>query len=145
MWAGAQSKQIMRADEFYDAGGYAEALPLYKDNLVTLEKEKLGDYLFKVAECYRRTGNARQASLWYAKAIMRECTNPKAHLYYANALLSDEKYDLAREEYEIYKKLMPNDPLGDNGLRSVELAALCRCSTPRPTITARCTARRTTG
>lgn len=124
MWAGAQSKQIMRADEFYDAGGYAEALPLYKDNLVTLEKEKLGDYLFKVAECYRRTGNARQASLWYAKAIMRECTNPKAHLYYANALLSDEKYDLAREEYEIYKKLMPNDPLGDNGLRSVELAAL---------------------
>lgn len=118
----AQSSKLQKANAFYEAGGYSEALPLYKENLETVPKEEMGDYLFKVAECYRRTGNVRQAELWYQKAIMRDCSNPKAHLYYAQALLTNERYDLAREEFEAYKKISPNDGLADNGLQSIELA-----------------------
>lgn len=117
-----QSAKIQKANAFFEAGGYSEALPLYKGNLETIPKEELGDYLFKVAECYRRTGNVRQSELWYQKAIMRDCSDPKAHLYYANALLSNENYDLAREEYEAYRKISPNDGLAENGLKSIDLA-----------------------
>lgn len=123
-----QSSKMLKGDEFYEAGGYSEALVLYRNNLETVPKDQLGDYLFKVAECYRRTGNVRQAELWYKKAIMRDCSDPRAHLYYAQALLTNESYDLAKEEFQAYKELSPNDGLGDNGLKSVELAMAWKAS-----------------
>ena len=118
----AQPAPIRKADEFYNAGGYYEAIALYKDNLVLLPKNELPAYLFRVAECYRKTGRPRQAELWYQKAILRECSEPKAYLYYANSLLSSENYDQAKENYEAYLKLQPNDKRAKMGLESCELA-----------------------
>ncbi len=86
--ASAQPAPIRKADAFYAAGGFYEALNLYKENLVLLSKEELPAYLFRVGECYRRTGKPRQAELWYQKAIYRERAEPKAILYNANSLLS---------------------------------------------------------
>ncbi len=118
----AQSRRLAKADELYEVGAYSQALPLYKENLVTVPKEDLGDYLFKVGECYRRTGDWRQAELWYQKAIMRNCKEVKARLYYADMLLMSERYDLARDAYRAYLELVPEDPLGKNGLASVDVA-----------------------
>lgn len=122
--AEGQSRKVMKADEFYEAGGWAEALRLYKEggNLQTVPKDQMGLYLYRVAECYRHLGEYRQAEIWYSKALMRDCPEPKAHFYYAEALLANERYDLAKEEYEAYLKVKPHDPLATNGLRSVELA-----------------------
>ena len=49
--AEGQSRKVMKADEFYEAGGWAEALRLYKEggNLQTIPKEQMGLYLFRVA------------------------------------------------------------------------------------------------
>lgn len=124
----AQPAPIRKADEFYNAGGYYEALTLYKDNLVLLPKDRLPAYLFRVAECYRKTGRPRQAELWYQKAILRECSEPKAFLYYANSLLSSENYDQAKENYEAYLKLQPNDKWAKMGLESCELAKKWKAS-----------------
>lgn len=124
----AQSAPIRKADEFYFAGGYYEALALYKENLVLLPKEELPAYLFRVAECYRKTGRPRQAELWYQKAILRECSEPKAYLYYANSLLSSENYDQAKENYEIYLKLQPNDKWAKMGIEACELAKKWKAS-----------------
>lgn len=124
----AQPAPIRKADEFYNAGGYYEALALYKDNLVLLPKDQLPAYLFRVAECYRKTGRPRQAELWYQKAILRECSEPKAFLYYANSLLSSENYDQAKENYEAYLKLQPNDKWAKMGLESCELAKKWKAS-----------------
>ena len=124
----AQPTPIRKADEFFQAGGFYEALNLYKDNLVLLPKEDLPAYLFRVAECYRKTGRPRQAELWYQKAILRECSNPKAFLYYANALLSNENYDQAKENYEAYLKLQPNDKWAQMGLQACELAKVWKAS-----------------
>ncbi|MFC2413370.1 MAG: OmpA family protein [Bacteroides sp.] len=124
----AQPAPIRKADEFYNAGGYYEAIALYKDNLVLLPKDELPAYLFRVAECYRKTGRPRQAELWYQKAILRECSEPKAYLYYANSLLSSENYDQAKENYEAYLKLQPNDKRAKMGLESCELAKKWKAS-----------------
>lgn len=127
-FAHGQSRRILRADEFYEAGGYFEALTLYKENLVTVPRDQLGDYLYKVGECYRRIGDFRQAEIWYQKAIMRNTTAPFVHLYYAQMLLMNERYDLARDEFRAYLEDHPDDPLGKNGLQSVEMSILYKNS-----------------
>lgn len=124
----AQPAPIRKADAFYEAGGYYEALNLYKENLVLLSKEELPNYLYRVAECYRRTGKPRQAELWYQKAILRECPEPKVFLYYAYMLLSNENYDQAKENFEAYLKLQPNDKRAQMGLQSCELAKVWKAS-----------------
>lgn len=126
--ASAQPAPIRKADAFYAAGGFYEALNLYKEKLVLLSKEELPAYLFRVGECYRRTGKPRQAELWYQKAILRECAEPKALLYYANSLLSGEKYEQARENYDAYLALQPNDKWALMGKESCELAKLWKDS-----------------
>ena len=124
----AQPAPIRKGDSFYEAGGYYEALNLYKENLVLLSKEELPNYLFRVGECYRKTGKPRQAELWYQKAILRECSNPKVYLYYANSLLSNENYEQARENYKTYLTLQPNDKWAQMGLEACDLAAKWKMS-----------------
>lgn len=118
----AQAGSIRKADEFYSNGGYFEAIPLYKDGLETVPTGQLGEYLYKIADCYRKLANVRQAELWFGKALQREVKNPLAQLYYAQALLQNEKYDLAKEAFQRYKELAPQDPRGENGLNSVAYA-----------------------
>ena len=68
------------------------------------------------------TGNPQQAEVWYTKAIARDCKDARVHLYLGQALLQNEKYDLARSEFEAYKALAPTDKRADNGLQSIDLA-----------------------
>ena len=118
----AQTGRLTRANALYEAGGYFEAIDLFKGDLDKVAKEEMGLYLMKIANCYRMVGNSRQAEIWYAKAIMREAPDPKAFFHYAEMLKMGEKYDEALEQYLKYKELVPNDPLTDQGIQSCELA-----------------------
>lgn len=118
----AQTNKLKRADALYNAGGYYEAIDLYKADLDKVSKEEMGKYLMKVANSYRMIGNSRQAEIWYAKAIMREVADPKVHFWFAEVLKMSEKYDEALEQYLKYKELVPNDPLTAFGIQSCELA-----------------------
>lgn len=120
----AQTAKLRRADALYQAGAYFEAIDLYKADVVDKVKDraKMAMYLYKIANCYRLIGNARQAELWYEKAILRNASDPKIYYYYAEVLKIGEKYDKAIEQYKKYKVLVPNDPLADVGIKSCELA-----------------------
>ena len=120
----AQNAKLQKADVLFKAGAYFEAIDIYKGELdkVQQDKAELSKYLNKIATCYRLIGNARQAELWYAKAILRNTADPKAYYYYAEMLKMGEKYDVALENYQKYKQLVPNDKLADVGIRSCELA-----------------------
>lgn len=119
----AQTTKLTRADALYKAGGYYEAIDLYKDDIDKIkDKVELSKYLYKIGNCYRLIGNARQAELWYQKAILRECPDPKVFFYYAEMLKMGEKYDEAIEQYQKYKVLAPLDKLADSGIESCELS-----------------------
>lgn len=119
----AQTSKLTRADALYKAGGYFEAIELYRDDIDKVkDKIELSKYLYKIGNCYRLIGNARQAELWYQKAILRECPDPKVFFYYAEMLKMGEKYDEAIEQYRKYKVLAPLDKLADSGIESCELA-----------------------
>lgn len=117
-----QAASVHKADRLFESGGYFDAIAPYKEGLETVPRQQLGGYLFKIGECYRMTGNPRQAEVWYTKAIARDCKDERVHLYLAQALLQNEKYDLARAEFEAYKAAAPLDKRADNGLMSIDLA-----------------------
>lgn len=121
--ANAQTTKYKRAEALYQAGGYNEAIDIYKDELDKIkDKQLLGNTFMKIGNCYRNIGNARQAEGFYSKAIMRDCQDPKVYLYYADVLRMGEKYDQAIEQYQKYKSLVPGDKLADVGIQSCDLA-----------------------
>ncbi len=117
------SSKLAKADAFYNAGAYYDAISLYREDIDKIkDKKELSLYLYKLGNCFRLTGNARQAETWYEKAILRECPDPKVYFFYAEMLKMNEKYDQAIEQYQKYKVMVPNDPLADVGINSCELA-----------------------
>lgn len=118
-----QTSVYTKANKFYENGQYYKAVDMLRDayNKVT-DKDLKSEIVFQVADCYRLTSQSRKAEMWFKKTIQKKYNNPKIYLYYADALKMNEKFDKAIEAYKNYKKLVPNDPLGDNGVKSCELA-----------------------
>jgi len=119
----AQKNFLEDADKAFVNKEYFNSIELYK-KAYAREKTNQGKayIIFKTAESYRMIGDAKNAESWYTKAIKANYTDPKAVLYLANAKKTQEKYNEALTEYNNYKKLVPEDPKGDNGAKSCELA-----------------------
>jgi len=122
-YVSAQVSVYNKAYEYYKNGQYYEAIDLLRDayNKVTSNDLK-NDIVYQVADCYRLTSQPKKAEMWFKKAIQKKYNNPKIYLYYADALKMNEKFEDAIENYKEYKKLVPDDPLGEMGVRSCELA-----------------------
>jgi peptidoglycan-associated lipoprotein len=111
----AQKNFSVEADDAFNNKQYFNAIELKK-------KEDKAYIIFKIAECYRLTGDSKQAEAWYVKAIKANYTEPKAKLYLADAKKAQEKYNEALVEYQNYQTEAPSDPRGENGVKSCELA-----------------------
>ncbi len=112
-----------KAREAYAAGEYMVAIDLFRDayNKIT-DRDTKNDIIFLIAECYRITNQPDKAELRYKQAIQREYPNPLIYLRYADALRMDEEYGDAMEQYRRYEELVPDDPRGQEGITSCELA-----------------------
>ncbi len=119
----AQNKKAWRAYTAYEAGEYYEAIDLLKNAYdVVNDKDEKVEMLYLIAESYRNTNDPRKAELWYKKAIGKGYPDPTAVFWYAEMLKMNEKYEEAIDEYKRYKSLVPDDPKGENGVLSCELA-----------------------
>jgi peptidoglycan-associated lipoprotein len=113
-----------KADATFAAGGYYEAIDLYKNAYnKTKDRNKKNEIVFKIAECYRITGEPRQAEIWYKKVISKDMQDPSIYLRYGEMLMMRENYGEAAEQFNRYKELVPDDPRGETGLRSSQVAA----------------------
>ncbi|MFW6328205.1 MAG: OmpA family protein [Bacteroidota bacterium] len=121
---GAQSsRKANRAYETFEAGEYNLAIDLLKDAYnQTNDKEEKSEIVYLIAECFSRTDQPRKAAMWYNKAILRGYSNPEVYLEYAETLKKKEEYEEAIMEYQRYIDLVPDDPRGELGIRSCELA-----------------------
>jgi len=120
----AQKKdKTIKARAAYDAGEYAIAADLFKDAYNKVQdKDVKNEIIFLIAECYRITNAPDKAEIRYKQAIQKEYPNPVIYLRYADALRMNEDYDDALEQYKKYKELVPDDPRGQDGIQSCELA-----------------------
>ncbi|MDA3823959.1 MAG: hypothetical protein PF450_15300, partial [Bacteroidales bacterium] len=121
---GAQKKEKdSKAQAVYDAGEYYKAIDLYKNAFSKVsDNTKKAEIVFKIGECYRITGEARQAALRYRQAIQLDYQDPVTYLRYGQSLMKYEKFEEAEEQFQKYKDLVPDDPRGDWGLESALVA-----------------------
>ncbi len=118
-----QNKKLNNAEAAYQAGEYDVAVDLFKDVYQELTDDEIKkEILFKISECYRITNRSRNAELWYRKAIRKEYSDPIVYYYYAEALRMNEEFDEALEQYQKYHELVPDDPKGEKGITSCNLA-----------------------
>ncbi len=115
--------QTAKAREAFAAGEYMVALDLFKDAYNKVgDRDVKNELIFLIAECYRITNQPDKAELRYKQAIQREYPNPIIYLRYADALRMEEEYDEAMEHYRRYIELVPDDPRGQEGITSCEMA-----------------------
>lgn len=114
--------QLYNAHKLYHLYRYAEAIPLY---IKAIGKEKNPDLKAEatsmLADCYRLTNNAEQASEWYAKAIQHKNAAPINYLYYGQALQSKGDYENAKTAFLTYSRMVPSDPSGSMLAASCDL------------------------
>ena len=119
----AQKNFLKDADKSFNSHEYFTAIELYKKAYTgAKKKEDKAKIIFQTAECYRMINDTKSAEQWYEKAIKANYPDPKAKLYLADAKKINGKYDEALIQYNSYKKDVPNDPRGENGAKSCELA-----------------------
>ncbi|MBK8806128.1 MAG: OmpA family protein [Bacteroidales bacterium] len=117
-------KYIEKAQNAFDASEYYTATQLLKSAYSRLADEpKLkAKIAFQTGYCYRQLSRSDMAELWLSKAIELQFDEPQVFLYCADALLMNEKYQEALENYEKYKKLIPSDARTDKMIRSCRIA-----------------------
>jgi peptidoglycan-associated lipoprotein len=120
----AQKNWAQDADNAFKTYQYYDAVGLYKKAYSKVKKNKAekARIVFQVAECYKLTADNKQAETYYKKAIAARYTEPIVHLYYADMMKVNEKYDEALIEYNTYKELAPKDKRGADGVESCTLA-----------------------
>lgn len=121
----AQGRRLERADRAFELKQYNEAIDLYQRALRRVRRKdrtEAARVVFKVAMCYKYTNNHRAAEAWFTRAVRSNYPDPVAHLYLADAMMKNGKYEEAIGVYEKYIELAPDDWRGHKGLASVEKA-----------------------
>ncbi len=119
----AQKNFLKDADVAYENHQYFNAIELYKQAYTKVKKaDAKAKILFRTGESYQQINDLKGAETYYSKAIKAKYTDPTAILNLADVLKAQKRYPEAIVEYNNYKKEMPSDPRGENGVKSCELA-----------------------
>jgi outer membrane protein OmpA-like peptidoglycan-associated protein/tetratricopeptide (TPR) repeat protein len=111
--AESATAQIRKADKLYKSYSYALAIPYY---LKVAQKKGSKDRdmaIIRLADCYRLTNDQLNAKAWYARAVKLPSSQDINWFYYGQALRCALDYDHAKEAYEKYAELVPDDPRGE--------------------------------
>jgi len=101
-YAGAQEQLTIKqqADRLFDRYEYFKSIGLY---LKLIKKQKNDAGLSeRIADCYRNINRYHDAETWYARVAMDAKASRISHYYYAEVLLRDEKFDLAKQQYKLF-------------------------------------------
>lgn len=123
--ASAQNRRLERADQAFEMRQYNEAVELYRRayNRVRRNDRREGiRILFQQGMCYKYLNESRRAETFFRRAIRGNYPDPIAIYYYAEALMQNEKYELAKEQFQLYAEKVPDDWRGPHGVASVEKA-----------------------
>jgi peptidoglycan-associated lipoprotein len=119
----AQKNYLKDADVAYDNHQYFNAIELYKQAYGKVKKADVkARILFRTGQSYQEINDLKGAETYYSKAIKAKYSDPIIYLYLGDVLKTQMKYPEAIVEYNNYKKEMPSDVRGENGVKSCELA-----------------------
>lgn len=126
-FAYGQDKELEKANELYQAESYAEAAQLFEKVLATYSEKKQAsksaiNLKTKLARCYSMNNRHAEAERLYAEIVTDEDVRPKVYFLYAEVLMTNGKYDQAKEWLLKYQALEPGNPNIALLLRSCEIA-----------------------
>ena len=105
-----QAQKPKKANKLYEDFGYKTSIPLFEE--ILNKKEMKEADIEKIANSYRLIHDTENAEKWY-KELIQLSDSPVHTLYYAQALQSNRKYDLAKNYFLLYDKLIgPSDNRG---------------------------------
>ncbi len=105
-----QRAKMKRADAYFETLSYNDAIRTY---LEVLDKRDVDRAKVNLAEAYRRIGNMSEAEYWYGQSVRLPDALPEHKLFYAMALQTNGKCDLAIRWFEEYSKERPKDLRGE--------------------------------
>ena len=94
-------------EELYEEYGYGAALEKYGSTNSTSSTKQHN--IKMLADSYRLTGDTENAEYWYQQLMESNAGGSLDQLYYAQALLSNGKYDRAKEWFLKYSQTEGND------------------------------------
>ncbi len=115
--ASAQNSKLKQAQQRMDNLDYMGAIELYnqilEDNDVSVAKINL-------AEAYRKINDTPNAEYWYGQVVRLPEAEPIHKLYYGMMLQRNGKCDIARDWFQQYVDLSPDDQRGQFLLRACD-------------------------
>ena len=109
-----KSKRLKNAEVAFESEKYDLAADLFKKAYKKTKSKSLkAEIIFKQAECYRLSGNAKRAESYYKRAIKAKYPDVSVYLIYADMLRLSGEYDDAANQYRHYMKLNPSDIKGE--------------------------------
>ncbi|MBN2893263.1 MAG: OmpA family protein [Bacteroidales bacterium] len=119
----AQSKKMLKANEYFNSGEYLKAYELYvKIFPKAKQKEEKAEISYKAGVCSKYMLDPKNTIMWLRRAVLYKYQDPLVNLYLAEAYMLRGLYDEAKEYFANYKDLVPSDERGENGLKSCEIA-----------------------
>jgi len=127
--ASAQNSQVLKARTAYISEAFCEAQDLGEkayNSIPTKGQRSLklkGEMAMLTADCFRFQEMYREANDWYERALLLKYYEhvPEVYLYKGEMLRMMTEYDKAKEMYEEYMKLVPENDIAKAGLKSIEM------------------------
>ncbi len=119
----SQNRRTLRADAAFELKQYNTALEHYQkayNKARRKDKVEATRILFQTAMCYRYLNDSRRAELFFKRAIRGRYPDSKAILYLAEALVQNEKFEDALEQYNLYLEKEPDDWQAKVGIQSLQ-------------------------
>lgn len=114
---------MQRADTAFARKEYTSAIKLYQDAAKKMKGADVALINFKIGEAYRLGNNFKDAAPYYDKAIKAGYNDPKAIFNYAEVLTLSGDYGLAKNYYEQYLIIEPDDKIAQKRLENIKLAS----------------------
>lgn len=105
----AQAGALKNAKKHMDDLNYQAAIAEYSR---IVEKSDVAEAKINLAEAYRKIGDSDNAEFWYSQVVQLPEVQPVHNLYYGQTLQRNGKCDLARDWYNKYIQLVPDDQRG---------------------------------
>ena len=113
----AQAGKMKLAKQKMDNLDYIGAIELYNQ---VLENHDEAVAKINLAEAYRKINDTPNAEFWYGQVVRLPQAEPIHRLYYGMMLQRNGKCDVAREWYQQYVDLSPDDQRGQYLLRACD-------------------------
>lgn len=117
-----QRKDFMaRADATFAIGEYYQAIDEYK-KAYSKENDQLRktEISYKLGHCYRLTNQTTRAKAQYSRVIRRKYPDPMVYFYYGQVLKMAGELDEAREAFQSYLSLVPDDAVARFALQGCD-------------------------